>query len=314
MKVQDEPQEVVVGQVALRALAVVVTTLDGVPVKGATVHFRSAADSKPTFVEGPSVDLFPQELDVKTDDKGVARARVRPDTNIRDHAILRPGTPNEELFGLNWIMAETSAPGGPTVALPTPFTITAKHDVPAQVEMRCPISPGLGYCGFSFEAGLQMGLTAFGRVVDKIRELDPERLGDVDVQPVRRTVRRPRPARGRRDPRPGRLGRGTDVFAHRLHRNRRPRVHGLHPGLLGDVPSAAVDLVLTVPKQPNGTETTGRYRIYVSNPAGQTSPPCVLKPRRNPTFFDGVYLSKFPTLSARRSSPGRRGQAGRGRR
>lgn len=136
-------QEVQVGQRGTIPLAVYVTTVEGVPVSGATVTFRphtQSSKSVPRFatVEAPgTVQSF---VTVKTDKTGRARAYVIPDTNIRKWSIEREAAPTpalpqpaRQLWGLDEVMAET-ANGGVTLVLQDPFTVLGRPGPLARIE------------------------------------------------------------------------------------------------------------------------------------------------------------------------------------
>ncbi len=188
IRIPDPVQEVVVGERAPRPLSVFVTTLDGIPVSGADVTFRTAGASNPGFATSPS-GVVTQALTTQTDAKGIARAWVEPDTNILVHAIVRQGNPNEELVGLDEVMAETSGPGTPTLALPAPFVVLARHDVPASLDVPCSMASAQNYCSREYQAGIQIGLSLWARVTDRFGNWVPNvPLSWVSSQPDGRFV------------------------------------------------------------------------------------------------------------------------------
>ncbi len=168
---ETDLQQVVVGTVAPKALAVYVTTLAGRPVRGARVVFRAVTGSAPGLAaisEGP----FASSVTMFTDGQGLARAWARPDTNIAAKAIVRPGVPNDVLLGLNEIMAETEN-GRETIALPLPFVVLGKNDAPAKIELPCSMAQQDNYCYRSYPVGMQLGQSLWARVLDRFGNVVP---------------------------------------------------------------------------------------------------------------------------------------------
>jgi RHS repeat-associated protein len=130
-------QEVTVGETAKQPMTVVVTTMEGAPVVGAEVRFRSVGQANPLLAPAPAGPRSASTLTVRTDSSGKARAWVTPDTDIGAEAIVRKGNPNEEVVGLDRIMAEASGPGTPTIVLPNPWSVLAHHGEPSRIDMPC---------------------------------------------------------------------------------------------------------------------------------------------------------------------------------
>ena len=130
-------QEVVVGRQFKRPLQVYVTTMEGVPVKGARVAFRALNSSRPTFIDASTGALGEgmAAVTVLTDGRGMAEVIASPDTTIGRSAILRAGGRYEQLVGWNQITAETERSDGNTVILAEPFTGLGLPDVPSEVRL-----------------------------------------------------------------------------------------------------------------------------------------------------------------------------------
>ncbi len=134
-------QQVVVGNSFDKPLAVFVTTERGIPVRGASVTFRSIAGSKPTFFAPNSPTQRAETVTVTTDAAGRAAVQAWPDTSITSYFVTRDGTPNKQLVGLNVITAETTptpsgaCASGNAIVLAEPFRETALPDAPAKVKL-----------------------------------------------------------------------------------------------------------------------------------------------------------------------------------
>ena len=267
-----------------------VTTLEGVPVSGAEVRFRTAAASKPLFGIGAFANVFDETLTVSTDRTGIARAWVKPDASILTHAIVRQGAPNEELLGLNQTMAETSGPGTPTIVLPAPFVVLARNESPRAWKCAARSWKVSGRAAGATQPGSRWEWRFWARVLDRYGNWVPNvgatwtstQLGGrfVDATALETDgVRVLDPG----DP------------AQTVQRSVVTTTDGLAltdyiPGLLDwDVTGTNADLVAT------SGGASGRFRLYVWNPAKAASPACALKPRRDSTLWDGVFRAKFPS-------------------
>jgi hypothetical protein len=137
-------QETVVGKAWEKPLVVYVTTGEGVPVAGATVTFRSVAESRPEFVPvgGQQPPQPAQVASVVTDQYGRATVMAFPDESITRLGILEPGTPHRQLIGLDQVTAEVQRANGDRLVLAAPFTLTARPDKPALVAVQAPAEWG----------------------------------------------------------------------------------------------------------------------------------------------------------------------------
>jgi cysteine peptidase C11 family protein/transglutaminase superfamily protein len=111
-------QEVTVGTPAPQPLAVLVATAKGVPVKGASVTFRSVGVAQPKLGGGAG------PVTVRTDEYGRASVPVTPDTNVLVEFVERTpaGGRFPQIYGLNTVLAEVTR-DTTTIQLAEPFSV-----------------------------------------------------------------------------------------------------------------------------------------------------------------------------------------------